>query len=148
MAQADSRKTVLIVDDDEETRHVLRILCEADDELHVVGEAANGVEAVRLALNHRPSFIILDYRLPRLDGEGAAEILKAVTPGSKIVAFSALLDEQGQDHRADAPPSLLHSLSPAAGRPGVPPNNHRLGSPRAQGIVLRRGLGDRSAGGS
>jgi CheY-like chemotaxis protein len=94
VSQADSKKTVLIVDDDEETRHVLRILCEADDELHVVGEAANGVEAVRLALNHRPSFIILDYRLPRLDGEGAAEILKAVTPGSKIVAFSALLDEQ------------------------------------------------------
>jgi CheY-like chemotaxis protein len=94
VTQADSKKTVLIVDDDEETRHVLRILCEADDELHVVGEAANGVEAVRLALNHRPSFIILDYRLPRLDGEGAAEILKAVTPGSKIVAFSALLDEQ------------------------------------------------------
>jgi DNA-binding NarL/FixJ family response regulator len=94
VSSTNSKKTVLIVDDDEETRHVLRILCEADDDLQVVGEAANGVEAVRLALSHRPSFIILDYRLPRLDGEGAAEILKAVTPGSKIVAFSALLDEQ------------------------------------------------------
>jgi CheY-like chemotaxis protein len=89
----DARKTVLIVDDDEEIRHVLRLLCEAED-MAVVGEAANGVEAVPLALNLRPDFVILDYRLPRLDGEGAAEILRAVTPESKIVAFSAILDRQ------------------------------------------------------
>lgn len=86
-------KTVLIVDDDEEIRHVLRILCETEG-LRVVGEAANGVEAVPLALNHQPDFVILDYMLPRLDGEGAAEILRAITPSSKIVAFSAILDKQ------------------------------------------------------
>lgn len=87
------RQTVLIVDDDEEIRHVLRLLCEAD-ELDVVGEAANGVEAVPLALRHQPDFVILDYMLPRLDGEGAAEIFRSVTPSSKIVAFSAALDRQ------------------------------------------------------
>lgn len=86
-------RTVLIVDDDEEIRHVLRLVCE-DDSLRVVGEAGNGVEAVTLALSHQPDFVILDYKLPRLDGEGAAEILRAVTPTSKIVAFSALLDRQ------------------------------------------------------
>lgn len=86
-------KTVLIVDDDEETRHVLRLVCE-DDGMEVVGEATNGVEAVRLALSRQPSFVILDYRLPRLDGEGTSEILRAVSPDSKIVAFSALLDRQ------------------------------------------------------
>ncbi len=88
-----AEKTVLIVDDDEEVRHVLRLLCE-DDDLKVVGEAENGVAAIPLALTHQPDFVILDYRLPRLDGEGAAEILRAVTPESKIVAFSALLDRQ------------------------------------------------------
>lgn len=93
MTEPNHHKTVLIVDDDEEIRHVLRLLCEAD-ELEVVGEAENGVEAVPLALRHQPDFVILDYRLPRLDGEGAAEILRAVTPESKIVAFSALLDRQ------------------------------------------------------
>jgi CheY-like chemotaxis protein len=86
-------KTVLIVDDDEEIRQVLRLLCESED-LDVVGEAANGVEAVPLALNNQPDFVILDYKLPRLDGEGAAEILRAVTPGSKIVAFSAILESR------------------------------------------------------
>jgi CheY-like chemotaxis protein len=89
----DSAQTVLIVDDDEEIRHVLRILCETDG-MTVVGEAANGVETVPLALTHQPDFVILDYMLPRLDGEGTAEILRAITPQSKIVAFSAILDEQ------------------------------------------------------
>jgi CheY-like chemotaxis protein len=88
-------QTVLIVDDDEEIRHVLRLICEQAG-LDVVGEASNGVEAVTFALQHHPDFAILDYRLPRLDGEGAAEILRAVTPTTKIVAFSALLEERPQ----------------------------------------------------
>ncbi len=88
-----AERTVLIVDDDEEVRHVLRLICE-NDSLRVVGEAGNGIEAVTLALNHQPDFVILDYKLPRLDGEGAAEILRAITPDSKIVAFSAILERQ------------------------------------------------------
>jgi CheY-like chemotaxis protein len=91
--QALAGQTVLIVDDDEEIRHVLRMICEQAG-LNVVGEASNGVEAVTFALQHHPDFAILDYRLPRLDGEGAAEILRAVTPTTKIVAFSALLEER------------------------------------------------------
>jgi YesN/AraC family two-component response regulator len=94
-----SEKTVLIVDDDEEVRHVLRLLCE-DDDLTVVGEADNGAEAVTMALHTQPDIVILDYRLPRLNGEGAAEILRVVSPDSKIVAFSALLD--GTPDWADA----------------------------------------------
>ena len=92
-SQSQASKTVLIVDDDEEIRHVLRILCETEG-LQVIGEAANGVEAVPLALQHQPDIVILDYMLPRLDGEGAAEILRTLTPDSKIVAFSAILDRQ------------------------------------------------------
>ncbi|HEX2240770.1 MAG TPA: response regulator, partial [Actinomycetota bacterium] len=74
-------------------RHVLRLLCETEG-MDVVGEAANGVEAVPLALHHQPDFVILDYKLPRLDGEGASEILRAVVPDTRIVAFSAWLEEQ------------------------------------------------------
>ena len=88
-----ANNTVLIVDDDEEIRHVLRLLCETNG-LSVVGEASNGVEAVTIALRERPHFVILDYMMPRLDGEGTAEILRAITPEAKIVAFSAALDEQ------------------------------------------------------
>ena len=92
MTQHD-KPTVLIVDDDIEVRHVLRLLCEAED-FDVIGEASNGVEAVPLALKNQPDFVILDYKLPRLDGEGAAEIMRSISPGSKIVAFSAVLEKQ------------------------------------------------------
>jgi CheY-like chemotaxis protein len=86
-------KSVLIVDDEEDIRDALRLMCETHG-FHVVGEAQNGVEAVPLALKHQPDFVILDYLLPRLDGEGAAEILRTITPESKIVAFSAILERQ------------------------------------------------------
>lgn len=85
--------TVLIVDDEEEVRHVLRLLCETND-LEVVGEATNGVEAVAIALRAQPRFVILDYMMPRLDGAGTAELLRTVSPETKIVAFSALLEEE------------------------------------------------------
>ena len=85
--------SVLIVDDDVEIRHVLRLLCETN-ELEVVGEAENGVEAVTMALREQPDFVILDYMMPRLDGEGTAEILRTIAPEAKIVAFSAVLEEQ------------------------------------------------------
>ena len=92
-AEESSRQKVLIVDDDEEIRHVLRLLCEGEG-MEVVGEAASGVEAVPIALKHQPGTVILDFMLPRLDGEGSAEILRAIIPGAKIVAFSAILDEK------------------------------------------------------
>ena len=93
MTTSSGNATVLIVDDDEEIRHVLRLLCETNG-LQVVGEAANGVEAVTIAMRERPRFVILDYMMPRLDGEGTAEILRTITPESKIVAFSAALEKQ------------------------------------------------------
>ncbi len=85
--------TVLIIDDDDEVRDVMSLLRDQDGST-VVGEAATGVEAVPLALKHQPDMVILDYQLPKLDGEGTAEILRAVIPGTKIVAFSAILDSQ------------------------------------------------------
>ena len=88
-----SAKTVLIVDDDEEVRHVLRLLCEHDD-LEVVGEADNGVAAIPLALSHQPDFVILDYLMPHLDGEGTATMLRAIAPEARIIAFSAVLDSK------------------------------------------------------
>jgi CheY-like chemotaxis protein len=90
--QTDATATVLIVDDDDEIRHVLRLLCETNG-MNVVGEAANGVEAITVALRERPAFVILDYKMPRLDGEGTAELLRTIIPESTIVAFSAMLEE-------------------------------------------------------
>ena len=65
-----------------------------DADVDVVGEAANGVEAVPLALKHQPDFVILDYLMPHLDGEGTATMLRAIAPGARIVAFSAVLESK------------------------------------------------------
>ncbi len=58
----------------------------------VVGEAANGLEAISIAMTEQPDFVILDYLMPHLDGEGTASMLRTIAPGAKIVAFSAILD--------------------------------------------------------
>ena len=93
MNEKASNARVLIVDDDEEIRHVLRLLCETHD-MKVVGEAENGVQAVAIALREQPRFVILDYMLPRLDGETVRSSSAVPSPDAKIVAFSAILDRQ------------------------------------------------------
>ena len=86
-------RTVLIVDDDEGIRHALRLVFELGG-YQVIGEARDGVEAVALGLRHQPTFVLLDYLMPRQSGEKTAEVLRTVSPGSRIVAFSAVLSEK------------------------------------------------------
>jgi chemotaxis response regulator CheB len=87
------RQTVLLVDDDEYVRHALRVLFEVE-EFEVVGEAADGVEAIALGLKYSPDFIIIDYSMPRMNGEKAALILQTAVPTARIVAFSAYLESK------------------------------------------------------
>ncbi len=81
------------VDDDAEIRHVLRLMCELEG-FEVVGEASNGVEAVPAALRAQPSVVILDYLMPRQNGDVTARLLRSLVPDIKIVAFSAVLEEK------------------------------------------------------
>ena len=90
---------MLVVDEDEDVRHALRLLFELDG-FSVVGEAANGADGVALARRHQPDIVVLDSVMPRLGGAGTAEVLRAITPSSKIVAFSAAL--QARPAWADA----------------------------------------------
>lgn len=86
-------RTVLIVDDQEEVRHALRLLFEIEG-FDVVGEAEDGSQAIDLAVEHEPSFIVLDYSMPRMNGEAAADRIRQAVPDSRIVAFSALLQSK------------------------------------------------------
>lgn len=85
--------SVVIVDDEEDIRDVLRLHCEMQG-FPVVGEAADGAEAVRIVGEHQPTFVIMDYRMPNMDGAEAATHMRALHPGVKIIAFSGYLHER------------------------------------------------------
>ena len=88
-----SPRSVLIVDDEVEIRHALRLLFEIEGFL-VVGEASDGDTAIDLAIELEPSFVVLDYSMPRMNGGDAAGRIRDAVPESRIVAFSALLDSK------------------------------------------------------
>ena len=66
---------VLIADDDAMLRRLLRMLLERDGRFTVVGEAADGVEALEMTGTHEPELLLLDLAMPRLDGLGVLEHL-------------------------------------------------------------------------
>ena len=88
--------TVLVVDDEEDIRFLIRAVLEGDERLELVGEAADGEEALRTwrSLDGPPDVIVLDNRMPGLTGlEVAAEILRD-RPDQIIVLFSAFVDDE------------------------------------------------------
>ncbi len=82
---------VLVVDDEQEIRETVRLLVEPKGFV-VVGEAANGIEAVSLALREQPHLIVLDQKMPEMTGEETAATLRNASPSSRILAFSAYLE--------------------------------------------------------
>src|SRR5438132_14386326 len=81
---------VLLVDDLPDIRLVMRLLLEADGRTEVVGEAADGAEAIRLAGELHPDAIVLDLRMPGMDGVSALPLIRDAAPGPVLVAPSAL----------------------------------------------------------
>jgi two-component system response regulator AlgR len=87
---------VLIVDDEKPARDRLRQLLEDFDDYDVVGEAGNGEEAVRLAAETNPDIVLLDIRMPGLDGIEAAHHLNKLDSPPAIV-FATAYDEYAID---------------------------------------------------
>lgn len=85
---------VLIADDHPIVRRGLRDLLEAEPDLHVVAEASDGAEAVRLAGEHEVDLAILDVTMPRLTGLQAARQLAERTPPPKVMMLSMHESEQ------------------------------------------------------
>lgn len=79
--------TILIADDEEVVRRCVRHALE-DAGFTVCGEAVNGYEAVEKAAELAPDIIVLDWRMPLLDGMAVASVLKLRTPASKIILLT------------------------------------------------------------
>ncbi len=81
-------RRVLLVDDERDIRFMLKTMLEAFGE-HVVGEAADGWEAVELARDLQPEVVVLDLMMPVCDGFRALPRLVEATPSARIVVCTA-----------------------------------------------------------
>src|SRR5262249_44779740 len=80
---------LLIVDDNAQVRSLMRAIMAEESALHVVGEAADGVEAMRLAQALRPDIMLLDLVLPRVNGLEVLRWIKAERPEIKVIIMTA-----------------------------------------------------------
>jgi DNA-binding NarL/FixJ family response regulator len=85
---------VLVADDHGVVRGGLRLLLDRQADLEVVAEAADGAEAVREALLHRPDVCVLDVAMPKLTGLQAAREIRAQDPGVAVLMLSMHDDER------------------------------------------------------
>ncbi len=134
--------TVLVADDQTLVRAGFRVLVDSAPDCQVVAEAANGVEAVALAAEHRPDVVLMDVRMPELDGIAATRAIvgdKTLADTRVIVLTTFDLDEYVFDAlRARASGFLLKDTDPddllAAVR--VVAGGEALLSPRITGRVI------------
>jgi DNA-binding NarL/FixJ family response regulator len=84
---------VLLVDDHGMVRRGLRDFLTLFDDIEVVGEAADGREALEATAALRPDVVVMDLNLPRLDGVEATRELRAAQPEVEVVALTGFVDE-------------------------------------------------------
>ena len=124
--------TILIVDDNAQLRLLLREIATQEPDFHVVGEAEDGAEAIRLAQELRPDIVLLDLAMPRVNGLEALQWLKTEHPETKVIIVTVhdedVYRRAAEDGGADAyllKKTLVTVLRPTLQRlrgPGSPPH--------------------------
>ncbi|MFJ3973295.1 response regulator [Streptomyces parvus] len=106
--------TVLLADDQPMQRFGFRMLLESQDDMTVVGEAANGTEAVHLVARHHPDVVLMDIRMPGLDGIEATRRIIASGARTRILIVTTFdLDEYAYEGlRAGASGFLVKDALP------------------------------------
>jgi DNA-binding NarL/FixJ family response regulator len=105
---------VLIADDQSMVRHGFRMIIEGETDMEVVGEAADGEQAVASARRFAPDIVLMDIRMPHMDGIAATrEILAGATPPRVLILTTFDLDEYVYEAlHAGASGFLLKNASP------------------------------------
>jgi two-component system response regulator DevR len=93
-ATSGRRVRVLIADDHLIVRVGLRAILDIHQEIEVIGEAGTGAETLRLAAAHRPDVVLLDLRMPDLDGLEVCRRLKSEPPSPAVLFLTSYADDQ------------------------------------------------------
>jgi DNA-binding NarL/FixJ family response regulator len=94
MEEEDFMKTrVLIVDDHPAFREGLKLMINSEGDMEVVGEAENGEEAIVVTRQMLPDLILMDVKMPVMDGTEATSRILDEMPGMKILALSIYADD-------------------------------------------------------
>jgi DNA-binding NarL/FixJ family response regulator len=88
---------VLLVEDNDTFRETLQLLFGLRDEIEVVGAAPNGDIAPKLVAEHRPDVVLMDYRMPGLNGADATKAVLAADPRTAVVCLTASVSVQEVD---------------------------------------------------
>jgi DNA-binding NarL/FixJ family response regulator len=94
--------TVLLADDHSLVRRGFRRILEDDEALKVVGEASNGVEAIRMAYELKPKVVVMDLSMPELDGVQATKEIVKHLPGTQVLVLSMHADDNYVRNALDA----------------------------------------------
>jgi DNA-binding NarL/FixJ family response regulator len=94
--------TVLLADDHGLVRRGFRRILEDDEGMKVVGEAANGVEAIRMAYELKPKVVVMDLSMPELDGVQATKEIVKHLPGTEVLILSMHADDNYVRNALDA----------------------------------------------
>ncbi|MFN8594869.1 MAG: response regulator transcription factor [Anaerolineae bacterium] len=86
--------TVLLADDQRLMREGLATLLALADDIEIVGQAADGQEAIDLAKRHKPDVILMDIQMPRVDGIAATQAIKAALPDTKVIMLTTFSDDE------------------------------------------------------
>ena len=85
---------ILITDDHDIVRDGLRLILETEDHFEIIGEACNGEEACRLAKELKPDVILLDLRMPVMDGISALKIIHRDHPNMAVVILTTYNEDE------------------------------------------------------
>jgi len=84
---------VLVADDHSIVRKGLRAFLSLQPDLEIIGEAADGEEAVRMAQQLKPDVVLMDIKMPRMDGIAATAAIRRDLPDTEVIALTSVLED-------------------------------------------------------
>jgi DNA-binding NarL/FixJ family response regulator len=132
---------VVLADDHDVVRRGLAMVLESEPDLHVVGEVRNGQEAFDSAVRLRPDLVLLDVKMPVLDGVQAAKLIKHEAPEVRILMLTGITASPATlaMFQGAADGYILKDATPAELLDAV--RTVAAGKPYLQGSIIRRLFG-------